>query len=50
MTKYQQMAHIKRAVKKTLKDRPGKEKRYVFPHVQKKSAVPSYITDNPYYP
>jgi hypothetical protein len=37
-------------VKKTLKDRPGKENRYVFPHVQKKSAVPSYITDNPYYP
>ena len=52
MTKYQQMAHIKRAVKKTLKETKRSRGQYVFPHLEsvKKTVLPSYITDNPFYP
>lgn len=54
MTKYEEMAQIKRAVSKQLKYRkqPKNMVSYTFPHVDsvKKSVLPSYITDNPFYP
>jgi len=46
MTKYQQTLQVRSEVRKTLKK---KEKR-VVPSVSKSHNLPSYITDNPFYP
>ena len=54
MTKYEEMVQIKRAVSKQLKYRKQSKNMvsHTFPHVDsvKKSVLPSYITDNPFYP
>ena len=54
MTKYQETVLIKRAVKRTLKNKTITKTLYQFPHVEKQkksdSEWPLYITDNPFYP
>ncbi len=54
MTKYQEAVQIKRAVKRTLKNKKVVASLYQFPHVEKQkrpdSEWPAYITDNPFYP
>ena len=54
MTKYQETVLIKRAVKRTLKNKTITNALYQFPHVEKQkksdSEWPLYITDNPFYP
>ena len=54
MTKYQEVAQLKRAIKRTLKNRKVIANLYQFPHVEKQkkpdSEWPAYITDNPFYP
>lgn len=54
MTKYQQTAQLKRAVRRTLKNKKVMASLYHFPHVEKQKKVdtewPAYITDNPFYP
>jgi hypothetical protein len=54
MTKYQEVAQLKRAIKRTLKNRKIQTDLYNFPHVEKQKKVdaewPAYITDNPFYP
>ena len=51
MTKYQEKALIRRAVKQQLKKQTGKTVEYTYRGVRyEKSELPSYITDNPFYP
>ena len=54
MTKYQETAQLKRAVRRTLKNKKIVASLYQFPHVKKQkrsdSELPLYITDNPFYP
>mgnify|MGYP000008440117 FL=1 len=54
MTKYQEVAQFKRAIKRTLKNKKAMARLYHFPHVEKQKKVdtewPAYITDNPFYP
>ena len=53
MTKYQEAVQIKRAVKRTLKNKKVVASLLQFPHVEKQkkdSEWPAYITDNPFYP
>ena len=51
MTKYQEKALIRRAVKQQLKKEQGKPVEYVYRGVRyHKSELPNYITDNPFYP
>jgi len=51
MTKYQEKALIRRAVKQQLKKEQAKSVEYVYRGVRyEKSELPNYITDNPYYP
>ena len=51
MTKYQEKALIRRAVKQQLKKEHGKTVQYVYRGVRyEKTELPDYITNNPYYP
>jgi len=51
MTKYQEKALIRRAVKQQLKKENSKTVEYVYRGVRyEKTELPDYITNNPYYP
>ena len=51
MTKYQEKALIRRAVKQQLKREQGKTVEYVYRGVSyEKSDLPNNITDNTFYP
>lgn len=51
MTKYQETALVRRAVKEHLKKEKGRTVDYNYRGVRyEKSELPNYITDNPFYP
>ena len=51
MTKYQEKALVRRAVKEQLKKEKGKTVEDTYRGIRyERSELPNYITDNPFYP